>query len=251
MKLPYHELDAESGYVGPPLEEGPLPALFYFALSARDSLLLPPFNQPVVRLHTLPLRIFSFSLPGHENNLPPTEALHVWAHSLSAGINPLTCAIEKVITCVEQLLSQHALVAGSCALAGLSRGAFFATHVAAACPLFRYVLGFAPLTALGYTKECHSLQDHPLVQALSLKTLAPQLTQVKLRYYIGNLDTRVGTRLCFDGIEHLSQQAAAQGVRSPTAELMIYPSVGREGHGTPPEIFNAGSDWIAQQLKVL
>jgi hypothetical protein len=251
MTLPYHALDAESGYIGAPLEEGPLPALFYFSLSAKDSLLLPPFNHPAMRLHTLPMRIFSVSMPGHENNLPPTEALNVWAEMIRAEINPLTSLMDRVQTCVDELSSQGALIAGKLALAGLSRGAFFAAHVAAACPAFRSLLGFAPLTELGHAKEFDPLQGHPLVQALSLKNLTPHLTRVALRFYMGNLDTRVRTRSCFDFIEHLSQHAAAQGLRSPTTELIIYPSVGKDGHGTPPEIFDSGADWIAKQLGVI
>lgn len=253
MTIPYHALDAESGYIGPPLEEGPLPALFYFSLSAKESLLLPPFNHPATRLHQNKpkMRIFSLSMPGHENNLPPTAALNVWAEQISAGMNPLTSFIDRVKTGVDDLFSQGVLIPDKLALAGLSRGAFFAAHVAAACPAFRSLLGFAPLTELGHAKEFDSLQRNPLVQALSLKNLTPHLTRVALRFYMGNLDTRVRTRSCFDFIEHLSQHAAAQGIRSPATELIIYPSVGKDGHGTPPEIFDAGTDWIAKQLEAL
>ena len=35
-------------FTGPPIEEGPRPALFYFALSGHQSLTLDPFNQPGV-----------------------------------------------------------------------------------------------------------------------------------------------------------------------------------------------------------
>ena len=34
-------------HVGPPLELGPLPTFFYFALSGEESLTLNPYNQPV------------------------------------------------------------------------------------------------------------------------------------------------------------------------------------------------------------
>ncbi|MEK7340133.1 MAG: hypothetical protein AABZ92_05425, partial [Verrucomicrobiota bacterium] len=51
--------DIQLEYLGPSVDLGPLPAVFYFALSARDSLLLDPFNQPAVYLSQFPLRIFS------------------------------------------------------------------------------------------------------------------------------------------------------------------------------------------------
>ncbi|MCB1084213.1 MAG: hypothetical protein KDK61_07865, partial [Simkania sp.] len=72
-------------FVGPRLEEGPLPTLIYFALSAEDSLERDPFNQPVQFLEGLPLRIFSITLPGHENNLPPEDALNVWEERMKKG----------------------------------------------------------------------------------------------------------------------------------------------------------------------
>jgi hypothetical protein len=37
--------------------------------------------------------------------------------------------------------------------------------------------------------------------------------------------------------------------RVAQVELLIYPSIGQMGHGTPPEIFKQGADWIASHLK--
>jgi hypothetical protein len=238
-------------YIGPPLSEGPLPALFYFSLSDQDSLCLDPFNQPVAYLSSLPMRIFSMTLPGHEDNLPPTNALNVWANEIAAGHNIVSTFVEKVKVAVDELLCQGALIPGRSAVAGLSRGAFLAAHVAAAVPQFRWILGFAPLTKLSFAKEFQDLSTHCIVASVAMEQLVDKLTDRHLRFYIGNLDTRVGTRHCFDFIEKLSQAAFKNNVRSPLVELIIGPSIGRDGHGTSKEVFHHGAHWIAEQLRAI
>ncbi len=107
MAAPFaiHTLDLHSqleiACIGPELSYGPLPALFYFALSAQDSLNLDPFNQPAVYLSSLPMRIFSITLPGHENQLPPTQALEVWAREIAVGNNVIATFVSKVKTAVK------------------------------------------------------------------------------------------------------------------------------------------------------
>ena len=238
----------EIAYVGPHLSTGPLPALFYFSLSMQDSLCLDPFNQPVTYLSSLPMRIFSMTLPGHENHLPPTQALHVWATAFANGHNPIGQFIAQVKLTIETLLHQGALIPDKIAIAGLSRGAFIAAHAAAAIPHFRWILGFAPLTKLSLAKEFKEISHHPLVESLNLENLADRLTDRPLRFYIGNLDVRVNTRHCFDFIEKLSQTAFAHQIRSPAAELIIGPSIGRDGHGTSKAVFHEGAQWIAEKL---
>lgn len=237
-------------YTGPHLSSGPLPALFYFSLSAEDSLLLDPFNQPVVYLAHLPLRIFSLTLPGHEDQLPATEALHVWARELAKGHPVIAEFIAKVKLAIDFLLQQQALVVDKIAVAGLSRGAFIALHAAAEIPYFRWILGFSPLTQLAFAKEFQNISHLPFVHLLSAEHVIHKIYDRTLRFYIGNLDTRVSTRLCFDFIEKLATAAFKHHIRSPQVELIISPSIGRFGHGTPKKVFHAGAQWIAEQLGV-
>lgn len=250
--LPLHFFDVgrdiKAAYVGPSLAAGPLPALFYFSLSAEDSLRLDPFNQPVAYLSRLPMRIFSMTMPGHEDNLPPTQALDVWASEIANGRNVVAEFIEKVKIAVDALSKQGALIPDRLAVAGLSRGAFIAAHAAAEIPEFRWILGFAPLTQPVFAKEFQELAHLPLVHSLSLEYLTEKLIDRPLRYYIGNLDTRVGTRLCFDFVEKLAQTAYENKIRSPQVELIIGPSIGRDGHGTSKEVFHEGAQWIAEKL---
>jgi hypothetical protein len=242
---------AKLAYIGPPLSEGPLPALFYFSLSDQDSLCLDPFNQPAAYLSSLPMRIFSMTLPGHEDSLSPTNALNVWANEIAAGHNVVAAFVEKVKTAVDELLLQGALLSSRTAVAGLSRGAFLAAHAAAAVPQFQWILGFAPLTKLSFAKEFQDLSAHPIVASVALEHLVDKLSDRHLRFYIGNLDTRVGTRHCFDFIEKLSQAAFKNNVRSPPVELIIGPSIGRDGHGTSKEVFHHGAQWVAEKLRII
>lgn len=247
-----HRFEARSDidvlYVGPPLSAGPLPTLFYFSLNAKESLCLDPFNQPVAYLSSLPMRIFSITLPGHEEGLIPTEALNLWARVSAGGGDPVAMFVEKVKYVVETLEDQGLLLPGRTAVAGLSRGAFIAAHAAAAIPQFKWILGFAPLTKLSYAREFEAMAQDPRIELLGLEHLVDKLIDRSLRFYIGNLDTRISTRFCFDFIEKLSQAASRNQIRSPNVELIISPSIGRDGHGTSREVFHQGAQWIAEQL---
>jgi predicted esterase len=239
-----------SSFIGPPLSEGPLPAVFYFALSAHDSLHLDPFNQPALFLSKYPLRIFSMTLPGHEDKLPATEALVRWAEAIASGENVISHFIDTVANTVEKLIKENAILPDQLAVAGLSRGGFIAAHAAANIPQFKSILAFAPLTSLAFAKEFHNIPHNPLVQALDLNAITEKLIDKHLRFYIGNRDERVSTDLCFQWIRKLTEAAYAHHIRSPQVELIISPSIGRQGHGTSPEIFHDGARWLLSELGV-
>ena len=226
--------DEQTLFVGPPIEDGPLPALFYFALSAEDSLGQDPYNQPVQFLQGLPLRVFSITLPAHENNFPPEKAMNVWAKRIKGGEDLISPFIASVKRTVEKL-KPHLT---SCAVAGLSRGAFIACHVAALCPEFTHILGYAPLTQLDYAPD------------LNLETLSSKLFNRKIRFYIGNHDTRVGTEHAFSLIHALANEANSNRIRNAPIEMIIGPSIGYQGHGTSPRVFQAGVDWLKKELSI-
>lgn len=240
-------------YLGPPLEQGPLPALFYFALSAQDSLLLSPFNQPVIHLksftHTS-LRIFSITIPGHELDLPKEKAIETWASAIDQGIDPITPFMIDIGHILEYLFEHDVLIKDQIAFAGLSRGGYIATMAAAKHPCCSYVLGFAPMTLLSYAKEFTTLRNHPLVHSLNLLHTLPHLTDKKIRYYIGNRDTRVGTTHAFEWITSLANVAYDARSKTGSFELFIHDSIGFMGHGTPEHIFNEGAEWIKKQLSI-
>lgn len=215
-------------HVGPPLDFGPLPTIFYFALSGPDTLTVDPYNQPVQFLQGKAVRIFSMTLPGHDEG--PKEAMAYWAQNPSCIEAFLASAKQALLFTIENGFADPAKLG----VMGLSRGGFIAAHVAAEQPQVRALLGFAPITRLGALPEFASCpQSH-----LDLIHLTP-LAKKHVRLYIGNADTRVGTRDCVDFALHLAAQK-----RSAQVELFITPSIGHMGHGTAPEIFQQGSEWL-------
>jgi len=212
-------------YVGPPLEEGPMPTLFYFALSAEDSLQKDPYNQPVQFLKGSPVRIFSMTLPGHEDNLPPENAINVWKERMAKGESVIPPFINKVREAID-LLTPH-FQEGKFAVAGLSRGAFIACHVAAICPQISHILGYAPLTRIKFGDG-----------SLDLEFLIPQLRNRIIRFYIGNSDTRVGTENAFSFIHKLAKAAQESKIRSPPQlnSSLVHP-LGIKGMGQAPQFF--------------
>jgi esterase FrsA len=58
----------------------------------------------------------------------------------------------------------------------------------------------------------------------------------------------VGTESCFQFISELSETAYQQKISSSPIELIIGPSMGHKGHGTPPEVFKDGAAWIRRKL---
>lgn len=229
-------------FKGPPLEEGPLPALFYFALSDDESLNLNPFNQPVEFLKNERIRIFSLTIPGHGPNLDPTKAITYWNDLYDQGLDPLSPFFAKAAQTIEKLGADNVL--SKVAVAGLSRGAFCALHIAARTPLIRTILGFAPLTDLNYAQE---FAGHAPAH-LDLAPLIPKLCDRTIRFYIGNRDVRTGSENCFHLVRDLANEAYEQRIRSAPIEMIVGPSIGHKGHGTSPDVFKHGVSWLLEQL---
>lgn len=230
---------------GPPLSIGPLPTFFYFALSGEDSLALDPYNQPVINLSNSPIRIFSLSLPGHGIGLDNNLAMGFWIQQFVEGVDIIGDFITRCREALDFIIDHSYANPSQIAAAGLSRGAFIATHFAAADSRIKTILGFAPLTQLEAIEEFNvHASEHPLIKDLSLFNLIDKLIDKRLRFYIGNRDTRVGTERCFAFIHALTEACYVHKHRSPPIELIIYPSVGFKGHGTPPHIFHDGTNWL-------
>lgn len=234
-------------HTGPALDHGPLPSLFYFSLSGPDSLCLDPFNQPVQFLHGEMVRVFSLTIPGHENELPAKEAMKVWADDMQKGHNRIGEFLDQIQLAVDFAIKEQFANPKKLAAAGLSRGAFIAAHVTARDERFRHYVGFAPMTKLSAIKEFHEMRHNQIANGLDLIHLAEKLSDRHTKLFIGNEDTRVGTHHCFDFAMEIVKQKKG---RSAQVELLIYPSIGQMGHGTPPEIFKQGANWLLSHLKL-
>ena len=228
-------------FLGPPLSAGKLPAVLYLALSDSDSLHLDPFNQFSKALESDERRVFSFMIPGHEPGRKKEEAIKYWASEFRAGRDPITPFIEESLDTIDDLLATSC---SSIAIAGLSRGAYLATHIAARHNKIHKILGFAPLISLPFAKEMKDLHN---LDHLCLDHHLDALSHKKIRYTIGNRDLRVGTHNVFDFVSRLAEKAHANRVRQAPIELLIRASIGFQGHGTSPEIFQEGAEWIVQK----
>jgi dienelactone hydrolase len=237
--------DTSLYHVGPPLDLGPLPSFFYFSLSGPDSLSLDPFNQPVQFLHGKMIRVFSMTLPFHENNLPASQAIPSWAHDFAQNKDPIDHFLTSFDTALDFAIQERFINPDKIAVGGLSRGGFVALHAAAKQERLQYVLAFAPITKLSKLKEFSSLSNNPLIDAYDIERIGSKLGSRNIRFHIGNRDTLVDTRSCFDAAMKIVEHSEK---RSPSVSFHLHPSIGHKGHGTPPEIFLAGADWIASCL---
>ncbi|MCI5052349.1 MAG: alpha/beta hydrolase [Simkaniaceae bacterium] len=214
---------------GPPLEEGPKRAVFYFFISARDTLGLDPHNKPLEALKDT--RVFSITLPYHEQGKNPLKAIDFWKGNLSEINTFITHCKDVIIELIEKNICTRIGVMG------LSRGAVISLQLASQLIEISHIALFAPLIDL---KDYGSEMDN--------FTLIDTLYDRKIKVFIGNRDTRVNTQLTCDFILKLSDRAYLEGVRSPPIELTLTPSIGRDGHGTPPESFLAGGRWLSENL---
>ena len=239
MSLPFD-------YLGPPPESGPLPAFIYLSISAEESLHLEPYCQPATFASDDWLRVFSFTLPGHEEGRDKFQAIHTWAEEMRKGVDLLTPFIDSAAKSIEELIEKRIIDPDHLGIGGLSRGAFFAAHIAAKIPHIKHLVGFAPLTKLSSSKDFEGIDVHHF----DLENLVEKLLHLHhLRFYISNRDTLVGTDHCYSFFRRLVEAANEKKLRSPKFELHITPAQGREGHGTLRETFQSGADYIREALR--
>lgn len=232
-------------YIGPPSESGPLPAFCYLSISAEESLHLEPYCQGAAFAADDWLRVFSLTLPGHDEGQDKFQAIQYWADEMLRGNDVLTPFIEKAALTLQELIAKEFIDPQHFAIGGLSRGAFLAAHIAARVPQIKTFVGFAPMTKLSVAPSFEG-QD---VAHFDIENLVEKLTHLHhVRFYIGNKDTLVQTDACYQFIRALTEAAFEKRQRQCKPELVIYPAVGRDGHGTPPEIFQAGASFVKEKL---
>ena len=162
-------------YEGADLDQGPLPALFYFAISGEESLTLHPYNSPVVYGAGPELRIFSLTLPGHGGSFNKFKAMEYWAKEIAAGNYPIENFLDQAVRAIDWLIEEEIVHPDHLALCGLSRGGLIATHIASREKRVRTLLGFAPITRL---EEVEPFEENPRLESLNLTSLAENLTHL-------------------------------------------------------------------------
>lgn len=232
-------------YVGPDFSMGKMPAIIYFAVSKEESLTLDPFCQPVQLLENKFCRVFSFALPCHGEGFDKLHAIKDWADGLKTNPDLFSDFIENCSSEIDALIEEGIIDADHIATFGLSRGGYFATLLAAHHIKIKTILAFAPITKFVHLHEFQNGFDYNFIE---LNNSYEKLLTKELRFYIGNRDSRVGTECCFEFIKELTDKAYESGIRSPKVELVISPSTGMKGHGTPPNIFQDGINWLLSKL---
>ncbi|CAN8067419.1 unnamed protein product [Agarophyton chilense] len=246
-------------FAGPPLQNGSLPAILYLSLTAEQSLELDPFNQFVKFLSPSTqssFRVFSVTLPFHTSDMTENEAaFEKWADTYKAGGDLVSGFVRKVNSTLDTFIESGFVSEGRIYVAGLSRGGLLAAHIATANRNVQVCLGFAPVTVLHYLEEFADLDLFPeraqqKIHRASLlhDRVVRGLVSIPLRFYMGNSDTRVGTKNAFELVHLLAERSVEKGVRSPPHEFIMYCSVGKQGHGTPPDVFRAGAEYMLSQL---
>jgi hypothetical protein len=235
-------------YTGPPLSAGRLPAFFYFSLSAEQSLTLSPYNRPVQTLAPFPIRVFSFTLPGHGEGFNHFRALALWAEQMEKeGEAFLETFFRRIVSSIQWLAEKQIIATGRVALGGLSRGAFIASHLAARLTFPLQLVGWAPLTRLGELTEFKNSVKG--AEKFDLIHLIPSLLYLhRIRFYIGNNDLQVGTDACYAFFRALAKMAHEKRARHCHSELFITHSIGFKGHGTEATRFEEGALWVKSTL---
>lgn len=185
------------------------------------------------------------TLPAHEEGLLATNAMTVWAENFSKKSDFLELFFETVEKAIEFAIQKQLIDPDHMAVGGLSRGAFVAAHMAARVEKFQTLLGFAPLSQLGAIKEFKEMQERTEVRKYDLTHLASKLENKRTRLYIGNCDKRVSTRSCFEFAMSICER---KQTKAAELELFINKSIGQSGHGTSPEIFKQGAEWIVKHI---
>lgn len=243
---------SEIFYLGPDITAGPLPTFFYFSISARDSLTLSPFNQVVLDLLSFSkeqnVRIFSATIPGHEQKLDKHQAIKYWAQNIVNGIDLLDPFLEDLSLFLNALFEASGFKENELLLGGLSRGAFIATQLASIEPLAKKILGFAPLVSLRSSKEFEGVNSALLNRFDFDQSKLEALARCKIRYFIGNNDSRVKTQDSFNLITSIAQVAQEKRIKGGSHELFITDSIGYMGHGTSMRTFLEGADWVYHEL---
>jgi len=247
-------------YAGPELDDGEKPAVVYFALTAGQSLGLDPFNgltREVVgdRIggegDSAGVRVFSMTLPFHGSMEQNEIAFRNWVMSYENGSDLVSEYCDRALLGIQELIRRGWIDPKRLGIAGLSRGALIASLIAAREQNVKAVLGFAPVTSLLALREFQQVENREgrdQLARLDLLHHSRDLASRSVRFYMGNRDARVGTRNAFNFIEQLAEDGFSQGHRSPRAELLMYPSVGMDGHGTPPKVFRDGARWLLGQI---
>ncbi|MCH9617489.1 MAG: hypothetical protein SP1CHLAM9_08030 [Chlamydiia bacterium] len=212
-------------YYKEPKDRAIIHTVFFFSLSAEDSLTFPPFCRPVDTLIENGIRVISVTLPGHEKGARPYGIQEIWLREKQT----LKTFLQDLKEGIKELTQHFAPPYGAM---GISRGAFIALLMAAELKEITTITCFAPLLYLKGEKDLSALEKK---SALCTK---------KIHFFVGDKDTLIGT----DTVITLHQDLQKMSQKNDVHQIKISPAIGRHGHGTSDEIFKEGALWLANHL---
>lgn len=252
-----NEIKTPSGtslfYLGPHVEEGMLPALFYFSLSGKESLELEPYNHVPQTLQKERMRTFSLTLPGHEEGRNKFHAMKYWAEQIKEGNYLIEEFLMQADEAIHWLIAEEIIDPLRIAVSGLSRGGLIAGLLASKNKNISTFVGFAPVVDLSVLEDFSDFRDNrrlwERLHPITLVSVIEQLTHLRhLRFYIATLDEKVNTDSCYHFIKEMSHKVHQKRAKHCYVELFLTPPLGYKGHGTAPHIFEEGAALIKRQL---
>jgi alpha-beta hydrolase superfamily lysophospholipase len=236
-------------YRGPGPDEGPVPTVWAFALSARATLEAGAISMPADLLVERGFRVLSCDLPGHHDGIDPQQALLSWATAFTTSGSPLQSWLGLLQESLQVLDQQNCL--RQLSFYGISRGALMASWAAAELQMparvnLHKLCAWSPLVRLSHAQDFKDLAHLPGVQEMDACRWASKMSELALKVWIGNLDRKVGVAPAFEWVQAVAHAQEAAGRRVCPSELIVRPSVGHLGHGTPPESFEEGVKWLMQ-----
>jgi esterase FrsA len=183
------------------------------------------------------------TLPAHEHNLSPHDAIGAWAEEFASGIDPLAPFFDAFETALSFVIQEGLSIPGRIAVGGLSRGGLIAIHAIGRSEALSSLFAFAPMTSLQGAREFAHLQSNSLVATYDAASQAKNIGNRPVWIHMGLSDTRVSADDAFD----FAKTLAARGNKH--VEIHFIPSIGHMGHGTSPETFAKGAEWISAMLK--
>lgn len=199
--------------------------VFFFSLSAQDSLTLSPFCHPVETLLENGVRVISVTLPNHENGARPYGIQKIWLEEKET----LKTFLQDLAESIEELKQHFSPPFGAM---GISRGSFIALFMASLLKDITTITCFAPLLYLKGEEDLSILEKLPL------------LVDKKIYFLVGDQDTLIGTK----NVIKIQKDLEALSENKNAFQIKISPSIGRHGHGTSDEVFTEGAAWLANTL---
>ena len=168
----------------------------------------------------------SIDLPCHGKEVREGESagLSGWRQRAEAGEDFVALFNQRLSAVLDYLIENRYTKAHQIAVCGTSRGGFLAIQFAAADRRVGAAAGFAPVTDLAALNEFRGVEQHSMVQKLSLANQATALADRHVWIGIGDQDQRVST-------DRAIELARALTTAKSKAQFHLFPEP--RGHTTP------------------